>query len=91
MLAGAVFGTKEPWLPLLDFTNAVTERVGEECAEALRCSEALQAAFQYFKVAQHHLYAVGYLMCRALYGDKAAMAGFPNRRSAKNLLKRVLQ
>lgn len=90
LLASTVLNTKEPWLPLLDFSNAVTERLAEECADTMRCSEALQGAYQYFKVAQHHLYAVGFIMCRALYGRKVANAGFPNRRSAKSSLRRVL-
>ena len=89
-LAGTVLNTEEPWRPLLDFSSAVTERIAEECAETMRCSEALQSAFQYFKVAQHHLYAVGFLMCRSIYGRKIANASFPNPRSAKSSLRRVL-
>jgi hypothetical protein len=90
LLGAVVLNTDEPWVPLLDFAAEVVKDL-EKNTEDLEASPALRDAYQYFKVAQHHIYAVSYITCRSGLGRDATKKLFPDGLSAKQQLKRLLQ
>ena len=90
-LAGTIMDTKEPWLHLLTFAGVVVAKLTEEHADILQFSDKLWDAYQYFKAAQHHLYAVSCILCRATMGKDVTAKLFPsNVLTAKQMLRQVL-
>lgn len=79
----------EPWKRFMDFSNAVL-RAAPKVADAIAASTELQLAYKYFEAGSRHLWYLGYMLCRRIYGRCVADTVFDGSRSAIDELMAIL-